>query len=107
MAKVSGTFWVEDGLLMKSLEPAWDIAGQTYAENCSVCHRQPNPASHDANQWPGLWSGMVGFTNLDADTGGLVLKYLQLNSSDFAGAKMPQAHLRIRLRWLVHKAPCA
>lgn len=85
--KVSGTFWVEDGLLMKSLEPAWDIAGQTYAENCSVCHRQPNPASHDANQWPGLWSGMVGFTNLDADTGGLVLKYLQLNSSDFAGAK--------------------
>lgn len=84
--KVSGQFWVEDGLLMDSLEPAWDIAGQTYADNCSVCHRQPDPAGHDANQWPGLFSGMVGFTNLDEDTGRLVLKYLQLNSSNFASA---------------------
>ncbi len=82
--KVSTKFWVADGGLMESIEPAWDIASQTYAENCSTCHRQPAASAHDANQWPGLWSGMVGFTNLDDDTGALVLKYLQLNSSDFA-----------------------
>ena len=84
--KVSGTFWVADGGLMESIEPAWDIASQTYEDNCSTCHRQPAPSSHDANQWPGLWSGMVGFTNLDDETGALVLKYLQLNSSDFGEA---------------------
>lgn len=83
--KVSAQLWVEDGGLMKSIEPAWDIAGQAYSDNCSTCHRQPDPAGHDANQWPGLWSGMVGFTNVDDESGALILKYLQLNSSDFAG----------------------
>ncbi len=81
--KVSAKLWVADGGLMESIEPAWDIASQTYGDNCSTCHRQPNPSAHDANQWPGLWSGMVGFTSLDNDSAALVLKYLQLNSSDF------------------------
>lgn len=82
--KVSGTFWVADGGLMDSIEPAWDIARQTYSDSCSVCHRQPNPSGHDANQWPGLFSGMVGFTNLDSDSANMVLKFLQLHSSDFS-----------------------
>ena len=85
--KVRGQFWVADGGLMQSIEPAWDIARQSYSDSCSVCHRQPNPAGHDANQWPGLFSGMVGFTNLDSDSANLVLKYLQLHSSDFTGGE--------------------
>ncbi|WP_201529192.1 pentaheme c-type cytochrome TorC [Psychrobacter frigidicola] len=81
--KVKAQFWVADGGLMDSIEPAWDIASQTYSDSCSTCHRQPDPSGHDSNQWPGLFSGMVGFTNLDDDSAGMVLKYLQLHSSDF------------------------
>lgn len=85
--RVRAQFWVADGGLMSSIEPAWDIARQSYSDSCSVCHRQPNPAGHDANQWPGLFAGMVGFTNLDSDSANLVLKYLQLHSSDFSNGE--------------------
>lgn len=81
--KVTAQFWVADGGLMESIEPAWDIASQTYSDSCSTCHRQPDPSGHDSNQWPGLFSGMVGFTSLDNDSAAMVLKYLQLHSSDF------------------------
>lgn len=82
--KVTAKFWLADGGLMDSIEPAWDIASQTYSDSCSTCHRQPNPSGHDSNQWPGLFSGMVGFTSLDNDSAAMVLKYLQLHSSDFS-----------------------
>ena len=92
--KVSATLWVKDGGLMESIEPAWDLASQTYSDSCSTCHRQPDPSGHDSNQWPGLFSGMVGFTNLDDDSAAMVLKYLQLHSSDFrnnpAGGGSPE-----------------
>jgi trimethylamine-N-oxide reductase cytochrome c-type subunit TorC len=84
--KVKAFAWIEPQTLLGSVEPVWEIARASYDSSCSVCHRQPQPASHDANQWPGLFAGMVGFTNMDADMSGLVLKYLQLNSSDFATA---------------------
>ena len=84
--KVKANVWIEPGHLLTSVEPIWDIARHSYDSACSVCHRQPQPASHDANQWPGLFAGMVGFTNMDDDTANIVLKYLQLNSSDFATA---------------------
>ena len=75
--------WIESGWLLDRLETVWDVARTSYSQSCSVCHRQPGEASHDANQWPGLFAGMVGFTNMDDDTAKLVLKYLQLHSSDF------------------------
>ncbi len=81
--KVKTTAWIKAGTLMGSIEPIWDIAKTSYQQSCSVCHRQPNPAGHDANQWPGLFAGMVGFTSMDDDTSKLVLKYLQMHSSDF------------------------
>ncbi len=81
--KVKTTAWIKEGTLMGSIEPIWDIAKTSYQQSCSVCHRQPNPAGHDANQWPGLFAGMVGFTSMDDDTSKLVLKYLQMHSSDF------------------------
>lgn len=84
--KIHAQVWIEPGHLLNSVETIWDIARNSYDTACSVCHRQPQPASHDANQWPGLWAGMVGFTNLDSGTAEIVLKYLQLNSSDFATA---------------------
>lgn len=76
--------WIKSGWLLDRLEPIWDVARHSYTQGCSVCHRQPAEAGHDANEWTGLFAGMVGFTNMDKDTAALVLKYLQLHSSNFA-----------------------
>ncbi len=81
--KVTIRAWVKNSTLIDSIEPIWDIARSSYKQNCSVCHRQPAPSGHDANQWPGMFNGMVGFTSMDDDTSKLVLKYLQSHSSDF------------------------
>lgn len=81
--KVSARVWVKAGGLLDSREAIWNVARTSYQSSCSVCHRQPVESGHDANQWPGLFAGMVGFTNMDDETASLVLKYLQLNSSDF------------------------
>lgn len=82
--KVAVEVWVKSGSMLNSPETIWNIARTSYQSSCSVCHRQPVESSHDVNQWPGLFAGMVGFTNMDADTSKLVLKYLQMHSSDFA-----------------------
>lgn len=82
--KVSTQAWIRKGALLPSTEAIWNVARTSYQSSCSVCHRQPTESGHDANQWPGLFAGMVGFTNMDSDTATLVLKYLQMHSSDFA-----------------------
>ena len=88
--KVAVEVWVESGSMLNSPETIWNVARTSYQSSCSVCHRQPVESGHDVNQWPGLFAGMVGFTNMDADTSKLVLKYLQMHSSDFAtGSQAP------------------
>ncbi|MBK1780929.1 pentaheme c-type cytochrome TorC [Advenella sp. WQ 585] len=88
--KVAVQGWVSTGAVLNSPETIWNIARTSYQNSCSVCHRQPVESGHDTNQWPGLFAGMVGFTNMDADTSKLVLKYLQMHSSDFAtGSQAP------------------
>lgn len=82
--KVQATVWVKKGALIDSLEPIWTVARASYNQSCSVCHRQPDEAHFDANTWPGLFGGMVGFTSMDGDTAKVVLKYLQFHSSDFS-----------------------
>lgn len=82
--QVAAKVWIKQGGLTKNVEMIWDVARASYSQSCSVCHRQPVESGHDANQWPGLFAGMVGFTNMDDDTAKLVLKYLQMHSSDFA-----------------------
>ncbi|MGO1461395.1 MAG: pentaheme c-type cytochrome TorC [Marinobacter sp.] len=78
------TLWVKKGKLLADREDLWAYAGETYSNGCSVCHGEPDPAHFDANTWPAMFSGMVGFTNMNAETQALVLKYLQMHSSDFA-----------------------
>lgn len=84
--QVQAKVWMKKGGLIDSIEPIWSVARSSYTQSCSVCHRQPEEAHFDANTWPGLFGGMVGFTNMDADTAKVVLKYLQSNSSDFSKA---------------------
>ncbi|WP_100638581.1 pentaheme c-type cytochrome TorC [Marinobacter salexigens] len=78
------TLWAKKGGLLPERDALWGYADQTYSDGCSVCHGEPAPAHFDANTWPAMFSGMVGFTNMNAETQALVLKYLQLHSSDFA-----------------------
>ena len=79
--------WIREGTLIDSVEPIWTIARASYNSSCSVCHRQPDEAHFDANTWPGLFGGMVGFTNMDGDTAKVVLKYLQTHSADFVATQ--------------------
>lgn len=96
--QVTAKAWIPAGSLIDSAEPIWTIARSSYSTSCSVCHRQPDEAHFDANTWPGLFGGMVGFTNMDEDTAKVVLKYLQTHSSDFSttehGAGSPDSTLQ-------------
>lgn len=96
--QVKATAWIRKGSLIDSVEPIWTIARASYSTSCSVCHRQPDEAHFDANTWPGLFGGMVGFTSMDGDTSRVVLKYLQVHSSDFSkmqhGAGSPENSLQ-------------
>ena len=82
--RVKAEVWVQAESLLASPEPIWSIARSSYNSSCSTCHRQPHEAHFDANTWPGLFGGMVGFTSMDDDTAKVVLKYLQNHSSDFS-----------------------
>jgi trimethylamine-N-oxide reductase cytochrome c-type subunit TorC len=96
--QVSASGWIRKGSLIDDVEPIWTIARASYSTSCSVCHRQPDEAHFDANTWPGLFGGMVGFTSMDQDTARVVLKYLQTHSSDFSktqhGAGSPESTLQ-------------
>ncbi len=81
---VKAEVWMPVESLIDSPEAIWSIAQSSYSGSCSTCHRQPDVAHFDANTWPGLFGGMVGFTSMDEDTAKVVLKYLQNHSSDFS-----------------------
>lgn len=81
---VEVALWTQPGALLPEAEEIWSYARDTYRSSCSVCHSQPAESHFDANTWPGMFAGMVGFTNMDADTQALVLKYLQKHSSDYS-----------------------
>ncbi len=82
--KVRTVAWVKEGGLVKDVKPLWSFADENYNASCSVCHQQPLVDQFDTNTWPGIFNGMVGFTNLDKDSSALILKYLQLHSSNFS-----------------------
>jgi len=64
----------------------WDYASNTFISTCSSCH-STYPADHfTANQWPSMIKSMERFAQLPRNENFLVIKYLQLNSSD-VGAK--------------------
>ncbi|OOF70965.1 pentaheme c-type cytochrome TorC [Rodentibacter caecimuris] len=81
--KVKLAVWVAPNQLISNINAVWESAENTYKTQCSICHRQPQVAHFDSNTWIGLFKGMVGFTNIDEQTGKEVLRYLQLHSSDF------------------------
>jgi trimethylamine-N-oxide reductase cytochrome c-type subunit TorC len=83
-SEVKVKLWAPSGAFVTDISPLWGVAEGSYNSACSVCHAQPAPDHFSANAWPGQFSGMVGFTNLNQEVQALVLKYLQLHSSDYS-----------------------
>ncbi len=81
--KVKLAAWIAPNQLISNINAVWASAENTYKTQCSTCHRQPQVAHFDSNTCIGLFKGIVGFTNIDEQTGKEVLCYLQLHSSDF------------------------
>ncbi len=81
--RVDVTLWTRKVNYLDSAEPIWSESKQAYDTNCSLCHTQPAEAHFDANTWPGMFDGMLGFVSFDDTTQVLVLKYLQKHSSNF------------------------
>lgn len=81
--RIEVDLWSKKINYLDSIEPIWNESKQAYTTNCSLCHTQPAEAHFDANTWPGMFDGMLGFVNFDNTTQALVLKYLQKHSSDF------------------------
>ncbi len=82
--RIEVDLWTRKNNYLNDITPAWSEAKQAYDTNCSLCHTQPAEAHFDANTWPGMFDGMMGFVNFDATTQVLILKYLQKHSSNFA-----------------------
>lgn len=80
---VKVTAYIAKDKVVASIDDLWSYAQNTYRSSCSVCHAQPDEGHFDANTWPALFGGMVGFTNMNGETQEIVLKYLQKHSSDF------------------------
>ncbi|ADN76398.1 trimethylamine-N-oxide reductase c-type cytochrome TorC [Ferrimonas balearica DSM 9799] len=82
--QVSFKLWMKSDDLVDNPQVLWQEAQQIYVKNCSTCHAQPAENHFDANTWPGMFAGMLNFVNLDGDTQELVLKYLQMHSSNYS-----------------------
>lgn len=82
--RIEVDFWAKKANFIDDIQPIWTEAKQAYDTNCSLCHTQPDEAHFDANTWPGMFDGMMGFVNFDQVSQTLVLKYLQKHSSNFA-----------------------
>lgn len=81
--RVEVDLWTKKHHYLNDIAPVWSESKQAYDTNCSLCHTQPAEAHFDANTWPGMFDGMMGFVNFDQTTQALVLKYLQKHSSNF------------------------
>ncbi len=83
---VNVTLWANAEGFVADAGVLWDTAAESYASGCSGCHAQPDPDHFTTNAWPALFSGMVGFTNMDPSEQELVLAYLQNHSSDHSAS---------------------
>ncbi len=85
-SEVKLSLWAPKSGFVADPSQLWEVAEASYAESCSGCHAQPDPDHFSTNAWPALFSGMVGFTNMDPIEQELVLTYLQNHSSDHSDA---------------------
>ncbi|SDL82807.1 NapC/NirT family cytochrome c [Aliiruegeria lutimaris] len=77
--------WITAADLTADQDALWAIANATYVSQCGVCHSAAAPSSRGALAWQADVQAYQPRTSLTAEEGRLVLRYLQLHSSDIAG----------------------
>jgi len=74
--------WVSAAALTSDGAMLWTVADSTYVSQCAVCHSVHKPESRPALGWVADVEHYAERTSLTAEEERLVLRYLQLNSSD-------------------------
>lgn len=74
--------WVEAAKLTSDGATLWSVADATYVSQCAVCHSVHAPETRPALGWVADVEHYGEKTSLTAEEERLVLRYLQLNSSD-------------------------
>ncbi|MGF1716481.1 pentaheme c-type cytochrome TorC [Photobacterium chitinilyticum] len=81
---VDFTLWTDKKDLVEEVEPIWEYAKEAYTATCSRCHSQPAEAHFDSNTWVGMFKGMLDFADFEKEEEQVVLRYLQMHSSDYS-----------------------
>jgi len=78
--------WAAKGDLTTDQTALWVYGAELYNSSCGTCHSLP-PKDHSlANQVTGTLNAMKRFISLDDEQYRFLLKYLQFNAKDTAGA---------------------
>lgn len=80
--EVEGTIIIDTSVVAEDINPLYEEAAATYAQNCSMCHRLPEPHAYTVNQWPQQIESMMEQIPLDQPIKSLIIKYLQHNAVD-------------------------
>ncbi len=85
-SQVSLQAWAAKADLSTDQKALWAYGAELYNSSCGTCHSLP-PKDHSlANQVSGTLNAMKRFISLDEEQVRFLLKYLQFNSKDTAGA---------------------
>ncbi|WP_165354790.1 NapC/NirT family cytochrome c [Tropicimonas sp. IMCC6043] len=77
--------WIALTDLTADPDKLWTVANAIYVSQCGVCHSAAAPDSRGVLAWQADVQAYQPRTSLTAEEGRLVLRYLQLHSSDIAG----------------------
>ena len=77
--------WIAQADLTADSDRLWTVANSMFVSQCGVCHSAPAPESRGVLAWQADVQAYQPRTSLTAEEGRLVLRYLQLHSSSFAG----------------------
>ncbi len=78
--------WIAASDMTADEDMLWTVAGSTFRSQCGVCHSAPEPGSRGALIWQADVQDMKSRTTLTPEETRLVLRYLQMHSSDLASA---------------------
>ena len=80
--KVKIIAYTDDGALSGDVDKIFAGAKEKFEASCSVCHALHQPASYEANRWPGYIKSMLSRTPISEDESWAVVQYLQKHSKD-------------------------
>lgn len=83
------TAWIKRQPMTDDVSGLWSYAQGSYNASCSSCHTAYTADHFTANQWPSIIKSMERFAQMPRAQNFLVVKYLQLHTTDVVNAKSP------------------